>query len=104
MTQGALPAMETGEEVTKEKIEGICHFTEPPARFSEGSLVKFLEEKGIGRPSTYSTIITTIITRGYVERDGKILKPTSLGEVTTELMKKYFPEVVDCLLYTSRCV
>ena len=95
MTQGALPAMETGEEVTKEKIEGICHFTEPPARFSEGSLVKFLEEKGIGRPSTYSTIITTIITRGYVERDGKILKPTSLGEVTTELMKKYFPEVVD---------
>lgn len=95
MTQGALPAMETGEEVAKEKIDGICHFTEPPARFSEGSLVKFLEEKGIGRPSTYSTIITTIITRGYVERDGKILRPTSLGEVTTDLMKKYFPEVVD---------
>ena len=95
MTQGALPAIDTGEEVVKEKIDGICHFTEPPARFSEGSLVKFLEEKGIGRPSTYSTIITTIITRGYVERDGKILRPTSLGEVTTDLMKKYFPEVVD---------
>lgn len=64
---------------------------EPPARFSEGSLVKFLEEKGIGRPSTYSTIITTIITRGYVERDGKILKPTSLGESNYGTYEEVFP-------------
>lgn len=93
--QGLLPAMNEGDSISAESIDGNCHFTEPPARYNEGSLVKFLEEKGIGRPSTYATIITTIITRGYVERDGKVLKPTTLGEVTTELMKKHFPEIVD---------
>ena len=94
-TQGAIPNIAEGEHVGAEKITPARHFTEPPARYNEGSLVKFLEEKGIGRPSTYATIITTIISRGYVERDGKMLRPTKLGEVTTDLMKQYFPEIVD---------
>ena len=94
-TQGAIPNISEGEHVGAEKITPARHFTEPPARYNEGSLVKFLEEKGIGRPSTYATIITTIISRGYVERDGKMLRPTKLGEVTTDLMKQYFPEIVD---------
>jgi len=71
------------------------HYTEPPARFNEGTLIKFLEEKGIGRPSTFASIITTILSRGYVEREGKSLRPTALGETTTELMEEYFPDVVD---------
>lgn len=92
---GMLPAISEGETLTAGEIKDMRHFTEPPARYNEGSLVKFLEEKGIGRPSTYATIITTIISRGYVERDGKMLRPTSLGEITTDLMKQYFPEIVD---------
>ena len=71
------------------------HFTEPPARYTEASLVKYLEEKGIGRPSTYTPIITIIISRGYVKREGKTLRPTSLGEVTTKLMEDFFPDVVN---------
>lgn len=90
-----LPELSEGEALRCEKLIPEQHFTEPPARYNEGSLVKFLEEKGIGRPSTFATIISTIISRGYVERDGKILKPTPLGELTTDMMKKYFPDIVD---------
>lgn len=90
-----LPALKTGESLTEDHLKPEQHFTEPPARYTEASLVKFLEEKGIGRPSTYTPIITTIISRGYVERDGKALKPTNLGEVTTKLMMESFPDVVD---------
>ena len=78
--------------------EGVSpeqHFTEPPARFNEGSLIKALEDKGIGRPSTFTPIITTILERGYVKREGKALMPTPLGEVTTGLMEKHFPSIVD---------
>ena len=88
-----------------ELVEGACvpshqilpnrHFTEAPARYTEASLIKFLDEKGIGRPSTYNTIITTIVSRNYVTRDGKALVPTPLGEVTTKLMKESFADVVD---------
>ncbi len=77
------------------------HFTEPPARYNEATLIKFFEEKGIGRPSTYTPIITTIITRGYVAREGKALKPTPLGEITNKLMVEYFPDIVD-IAFTAR--
>lgn len=90
-----LPRLTEGEQLEGGDPEPAQHFTEPPPRYTEASLVKFLEEKGIGRPSTYTPIITTIIARGYVEREGKALRPTSLGEVTTGLMKHYFPKIVD---------
>ena len=71
------------------------HFTEAPPRYTEASLIKFLEDNGIGRPSTYTAIISTIIDRNYVRREGKALVPTPLGEVTTKLMKENFPDIVD---------
>ena len=90
-----LPELNEGDDCALEKTLPEQHFTEPPARYNEGSLIKFLEEKGIGRPSTYTPIITTIVSRGYVEREGKALKPTALGEITTRLMVKSFPDIVD---------
>ncbi len=90
-----LPELKEKESLNARKLLPEQHFTEPPVRYNEGSLVKFLEEKGIGRPSTFATIITTIISRGYVEREGRSLKPTPLGELTTDIMMKYFPDIVD---------
>ena len=90
-----IPEIAEKELLKAKKISPDQHFTEAPPRYTEASLIKFLEEKGIGRPSTYTPIITTILTRGYISRDGKSLKPTQLGEVTTRLMKQSFPEIVD---------
>ncbi len=90
-----LPPVSEGDMLKNNSVEGTQHFTEPPARYTEASLIKFLEEKGIGRPSTYTPIITIITTRGYVSRDGKALVPTPLGEITTALMKEHFPDIVD---------
>ncbi len=90
-----IPPISEGDRLTAEKYDPQQHFTEPPPRFTEASLIKFLEEKGIGRPSTYAPIITTIVARNYVSRDGKSLVPTPLGETTTKLMIEYFPEIVD---------
>ena len=90
-----IPELFEGELLDCNRIDPSKHFTEPPPRFNEGSLVKFLEEKGIGRPSTFSTIVTTIISRNYVKRDGKSLVPTPLGELTTKLMCENFADVVD---------
>ncbi len=90
-----LPELTEGDKPEAEAVKPNQHFTEPPPRFTEGSLIKFLKDKGIGRPSTYTPIITTIITRGYVKRDGKSLVPTPLGEVTTKIMVDSFPDVVD---------
>ncbi len=90
-----LPDLTEGAMAKTENILPTQHFTEPPARYNEASLIKFLEEKGLGRPSTYATIITTILERGYVSRDGKALKPTELGEVTTALMEEHFPTITD---------
>ncbi len=90
-----LPPLSDGEQVSASKLGANQHFTEPPSRFNEASFIKFLKEKGIGRPSTYTPIITTIIARGYVAREGKSLRPTSLGEVTTKLMNEYFPDIVN---------
>ena len=92
---GSLPELKKDETFATSKIEAIQHFTEPPLRYDEASLIKFLEEKGIGRPSTYTPIITVILARGYVARDGKSLKPTQLGEVTTKIMNEHFPDILN---------
>ena len=91
-----LPDIAEGEQMQLESIKPQQHFTEPPPRYNEGSLVKFLEEKGIGRPATYAQIISTIISRDYVSREGKALVPTPLGELTTKIMIEKFPDIVDC--------
>ena len=90
-----LPKIEQGDVLKHEETKPAQHFTEAPPRYTEATLVKFLEERGIGRPSTFATIITTIISRGYVVREGKSLKPTELGEITTRLMVDSFPKIVD---------
>lgn len=94
--ENALPELKENEKLTEKSIKPEQHFTEPPARYTEGTLVKFFKENGIGRPSTYSTIIANIISRGYVRREGKSLCPTPLGETTTKLMIENFPDIVDC--------
>ena len=93
--EGTLPPMEQGDILKLLELTGSQHFTQPPARYTEASLIKTLEENGIGRPSTYAPTISTILTRGYVEREGKALKPTQLGEITTQLMTEHFAQVVD---------
>lgn len=90
-----LPNVEKGDTLQGKEILPAQHFTEPPPRFTEASLIKFLEEKGIGRPSTYTPIITIINSRGYVSREGKSLVPTPLGEVITKIMIESFPDIVD---------
>lgn len=90
-----LPPLAQGDIVKLKSITGNQHFTQPPPRYTEASLIKALEENGIGRPSTYAPTITTITARQYVEHEGKALKPTNLGEVITELMKEHFNEIVD---------
>lgn len=90
-----LPELKEGDVLTANGIEPEQKFTQPPMRFTEGSLSKALEDMGIGRPSTYTATITTIISRGYIRRDGKILIPTELGVITTETMKKAFSHIVD---------
>ena len=90
-----IPALEEGWKLPSEKIDPARHFTEAPPRYTEASLIKLLEEKGIGRPSTFATIITTIISRGYVKRESKSLVPTELGEVTNTIMIDNFSTVVD---------
>ena len=90
-----LPDLNEGDELSIAKIEPDQHFTEPPARYNDASLVKTLEEKGIGRPSTYAPIIETILARGYVVRSDKRFKPTDLGFVVVDLLEKYFKDIVD---------
>ncbi len=90
-----LPELKNGDKLKLKSIDGNQHFTQPPPRYTEASLIKALEENGIGRPSTYAPTITTITSRRYVEHDGKALKPTNLGEVITELMKDHFKKIVD---------
>ena len=90
-----LPPLTVGEPLKAEEILPAQHFTQPPPRFTEGSLVKMLEEKGVGRPSTFTSTIPPIIARGYVRRNGKLLEPTELGRLTTKLMKDSFPEIID---------
>jgi len=90
-----LPNLEVGQKVNKKKIEPKQSFTEPPPRYTEASLVKALEEKGIGRPSTYSPTITTILERRYIEKDQKQLIPTDLGKIVNKLLTENFKDVVN---------
>ena len=92
---GIIPELEVKQEVKKQKIEPKQSFTEPPARYTEASLVKALEEKGIGRPSTYSPTITTILERRYIEKVQKQLMPTELGKVVNKLLVENFSDVVN---------
>lgn len=90
-----LPDLEKGENLKVKKTYPKQHFTQPPARYNEASLVKTLEELGIGRPSTYSSIISNILDRGYVEKKQKNLFPTELGIIVNDLMEEYFSSVVN---------
>ena len=91
----SIPELTEKELLDLKKMEDKQHFTQPPLRYTEATLVKMLEEKGIGRPSTYAPIITTILARGYVERDKKLLLPTELGKIVNDLMKNNFQDIVD---------
>ena len=90
-----IPKLNEGEELKEVEIEGNQHFTQPPARYTEASFVKLLEEKGIGRPSTYVPTITTILNRNYISRDKKNLIPTELGFIVNNILSEYFKEIVD---------
>ncbi len=93
--ESTLPQFEEGAPVIIESVESQQHFTQPPTRYTEASLVRMLEEKGIGRPSTYAPTITTIIARGYVMRENKRLYPTELGKMINAMMTQYFGPIVD---------
>ncbi|MGI5888521.1 MAG: type I DNA topoisomerase [Oscillospiraceae bacterium] len=90
-----LPRMNEGDSLVLKKLDPQQKFTQPPQRYTEASIIKALEENGIGRPSTYAPILSTVIGRGYVERDKKHLVPTQLGMVVSDLMTKEFPDIVD---------
>jgi DNA topoisomerase-1 len=91
----ALPELEAGEKLTLVKIAPNQHFTQPPPRYSEASLVKALEENGVGRPSTYAPTISTITARGYVSKEQKALYPTELGTIVNDIMKEHFEQIVN---------
>ncbi len=93
--KGALPEFKADEALKLRELMPNQHFTQPPARFTEASLIKELEENGVGRPSTYATILSTIIKRGYVQRKAKQLVPTELGVAITGLLKDKFPKIVN---------
>lgn len=90
-----LPQLDEGEKVKPVELKPSQHFTQPPSRYTEATLVKALEEKGIGRPSTYAPTISTIISRGYVIKDKKYLLPTELGRIVNKLMEEYFKDIVN---------
>lgn len=84
-----------GEVLKPIKLESKQHFTQPPSRYTEATLIKALEEKGIGRPSTYAPTIQTILERGYVVKEDRFLKPTELGKLVTNILKEYFKDIID---------
>ena len=96
-----LPELKEGDKLKLKSILGNQHFTQPPARYTEASLTKALEENGVGRPSTYVTITSTILSREYIKREGKQFVPTELGEAVTNLLKDKIPNIVD-VSYTSK--
>ncbi|NMP36700.1 MAG: type I DNA topoisomerase [Clostridiales bacterium] len=90
-----LPDIKENDSLKLKELGGNQHFTQPPARYSEAALIKTLEETGVGRPSTYASIVTTIVKREYVVREAKMLKPTELGTATTKLLRERFPKIVN---------
>jgi DNA topoisomerase-1 len=99
--EGKLPKLEIGQPLSLEEILPLQHFTEPPARYTDATLVKALESEGIGRPSTYAPTLSTIQDRGYVEKIEKKYQPTEIGTLVTDLLVENFPEIVD-IKFTSR--
>ncbi|GAA0461163.1 type I DNA topoisomerase [Alkalibacillus silvisoli] len=93
--QKVLPPLEEGEQVKTKEITPNQHFTQPPPRYTEARLVRTLEEKGIGRPSTYAPTLDTVQRRGYVALDNKRFVPTELGTIVIELLEEYFPEIIN---------
>lgn len=93
--QSTLPEMTEGESLKLDKIEPAQHFTQPPARYTDASLIKALEEMGVGRPSTYAPTIQTVQQRGYVEREGRYFKPLDVAYVVIDLLMKHFSNIVD---------
>ena len=94
-TEVQIPQLTEGEHIKVVQIQPEQHFTQPPARFTDASLIKTLEEIGVGRPSTYAPTLTTIQARHYVTKEAKVLYPTELGEVVNDIMKTYFTDIVD---------
>ncbi len=99
--QNALPSLKAGDTLELDELTPNQHFTQPPARYTEATLIKTMEENGIGRPSTYAPTISTLTSREYVEREKKALVPTALGEIITGLMKEMFQDIVD-LKFTAK--
>ena len=99
--QSPLPDLKEGDPLNLKNINEEQKFTQPPARYTEATLIRAMEETGVGRPSTYAPTVSTILDREYVVKDGKFLRPTPLGEVVTELMKERFSDIVD-LNFTAR--
>ena len=95
VSENILPEVKEGDKLFPNSLNGIQHFTQPPARFSEATLIKALESYGIGRPSTYVPIITTILARGYSEKEGKYFVPTDTGIVVVRFLKENFSDIVD---------
>ncbi len=93
--ENPLPPLEKGQEVSLEDLAAIEHITKPPARYNDASLVKLLEEKGIGRPSTYAPIIYTLFRRNYAQREKRAFSPTELGIKVSDLLVKFFPQIMD---------
>ncbi|MFH1171742.1 MAG: type I DNA topoisomerase, partial [bacterium] len=93
--ENLLPVLQEGDDVRQVSITPLQHFTEPAARYSEAGLIKALEEYGIGRPSTYAPTISTVVDRGYVEREERRLKPTDIAFLVNDLLVQHFPEIVD---------
>ncbi len=93
--ENQLPEISEGEVLKPIKLENKQHFTQPPSRYTEATLIKALEEKGIGRPSTYAPTIQTILERGYVVKEDRFLKPTELGKLVTNILKEYFKDIID---------
>ena len=99
--EGTLPPLVEGQGLTLEAYTPLQHFTQPPARYTDATLIRAMEQNGIGRPSTYAPTVSTILDREYVVKDGKYLRPTPLGEVVTGLMEERFPDIVD-MKFTAR--
>ena len=95
------PASSFGAKLELSKLSPEQKFTKPPAKYTEASLIKLLEDKGIGRPSTFATILSTLYKREYIKKDGKSLEPTELGELVTVYLEKYFNDIVDAK-FTAR--
>lgn len=93
--ESMLPDLNVGEKINPKKVEAKGHETKPPARYTEATLVKALEKEGVGRPSTYASIISTVIDRGYVQKDGNALVPTFMAFAVSGLLGKHFPDLVD---------